>query len=729
MFKKLILASLFGGSIMSAKAQVDHWETIVYDNSTWSYTVPTASTATNWISPTFDASAWSTGSGGFGFGDGDDNTSLPTGTIAVYQRISFNISNLSAIQKFILNMDYDDGFVAYLNGVEIARNGLSGTGQPTYNQLASISHEAQLYQGNYPDQFMFNTAQVATYLVTGNNVLCIETHNQTGTSSDLTSRAFLSAGIGNSTTYFGAPPTWFNAPVDLVSSNLPIVVLNTNGITIPDEPKIDADMGIIYNGPGVTNHITDPFNEFNGQIGIESRGSSSQGFPQKSWGLETRFVDSSNMNVSIFDWPADNDWILYAPYTDKTFLRNVLTYHIGNEMGKWAPRTQLCEVVLNGEYQGVYVFMERIKQNPGRVGIDQLNYYDTLNNELTGGYILKVDKTTAGGIIAWTSPYDAAAPSTINIQFQMHDPEITEMHPTQLSYIQNYVTNWEAALIGSNFMDPVSGYRPYIDVESFIDFFLVNEFTKNVDGYRISSFLYKERFSEGGKLNAGPLWDFNLGLGNADYCQGGTTTGWEINFNSYCGGGLDNPFWWGRLLQDSTYANEVNCRWFTLRQGVLSNTNLHNYIDSLAAVCATPATRNFAKWPILGTYVWPNNFIGNTYQEEIDYMKTWIDDRLTWMDANMYGHCSNLSVPEIEVSPIAIFPNPANTVVNFYSEKLNHEEVTIGLYGSDGSMIQSHTTNDLAAFSLHIEQLSNGIYYLQFAAPNAAIQTIKLIKQ
>ena len=617
----------------------------------------------NWIQPSFNASAWSFGNGGFGFADGDDNTTIPTSSISVFVRKEFSISDLSVIKKVILNMDYDDAFVAYVNGIEIARNGITSTGQPVYNQLGEISHEAKLYQNQYPDQFLFDILDFPATLLQGTNVLCVEVHNQTATSSDLTCRPFLSVGVNTTVTTYSPTPSWFVAPVTFYTSTLPIVVLNTDGVEIPDEPKIHATMGIIYNGDGNTNSISDPFNEFYGEIGIERRGSSSNGFPMKSYGLETWGPDSSNYNASIFDFPSDNDWILYAPYTDKSLIRNVLTYHIGNQMGNYSPRTKICEVVLNDEYIGVYVFMERIKVNPGRVNINPVLPQDTLENELTGGYIVKIDKTTAGGIIAWTSPYTASAPSTNAIRYQLHDPEITEINPSQLSYIEDYITAWEDTLSGVNFSDPINGFRKFIDVESFIDFMLVNELSKNVDGYRISTFLHKQRFSEGGKLVAGPLWDFNLGWGNANYCYGGDTTGWEIDFNNYCAGGLDNPFWWKRMLQDSAYADQVNCRWFSLRNGVLSNEYLLNYIDSLAAVLEIPASRNYNKWPILGTYVWPNNFIGQTYQEEIDYMKSWTVGRLYWMDNNMFGSCPNLGVNAVTKEDILFYPNPSNSVV------------------------------------------------------------------
>jgi hypothetical protein len=710
-----------------ADAQVDHWETAVYDTLEWHYIVPDANTPSNWTDPAFDDAAWSVGNGGFGFGDGDDGTTIPTGTISVYHRIHFNINNWNEISKFILNMDYDDGYVAYLNGTEISRSNITSTGQPAWNTGADGQHEAVMYQGGLPDEVIFLTQDYLSILNNGDNVFCVEAHNITTNSGDITSRPFLHVGITTSNTYFGTPPSWFVPPFEFISSTLPIVVVNTYGVEIPDEPKIDAEMGIIFNGEGQINYLTDSLNEFFGLIAIETRGSSSSSFPAKSYGLETRGPDSVNYNASIFNWPADNDWILYAPYTDKAMIRNMLTYHLGNEMGRWTPRTKLCELILNDEYMGVYVFMERIKQNPGRVNINELLPADTLNNELTGGYILKVDKTTAGGVIAWDSPYPAQAPSNVTIGLQMHDPELIELHPSQLNYIQTYFTDWEDALVSSDFTDPVLGYRRFIDVPSFIDFFLVNEVSKNVDGYRISSFFYKERFSEGNKLVAGPLWDFNIAWGNSDYCQGGETFGWEINFNEVCGGG-NNPSWWNRLLEDSLYANEVNCRWGELRTTLLDTTYLYNYIDSLAQILEVPATRHYQRWPILGSYVWPNNFVGNTYQEEVDYLKSWIGERIAWMDANMFGTCdTTVHVYDLNNVPFNIYPNPTNDIL--YVETPFEKNFEIKVYTTQGTLVQRVQRANASRTSLSLANLPKGMYFIQIKNDNQTFTTQKIIVQ
>lgn len=724
----LLLTTL---AIGTANAQVDHWETIVYEDDSWHFLVPSSAVSPAWINSSFDDSSWPTGSGGFGMADGDDNTILPGGTVSVYQRIQFTIGDKSVIEKLAFNIDYDDGFVAYLNGIEIGRAEMAGTVMPAFDELAVGLHEAQMYQGGYPEQIMLDNDFVTNYVVNGTNTLCVQTHNQSGSSSDLSSRVFLHAGINNASTYFGAIPSWFTAPIELVTSNLPIVILNTNNVSIPDEPKIDGTMGIIYNGPGMINSVNDPFNEFYGEIGIETRGSSSGGFPMKSYGVETRGPSPEiNYNASIFDWPADNDWIIYAPYNDKSLIRNVLTYKLGNEMGDYAPRTQMCEVVLNGEYQGVYVFMERIKQNPGRVNIDELEYNDTLGNELTGGYIIKVDKTTAGGVIAWTSPYTCALPGWGPIEFQLHDPELDTLHPLQLQYIQDYVTDWEDALAGPNFSDPNLGYAPYIDEESFIDFMLVNEISKNVDGYRISTFLYKERESEGGELVAGPLWDFNLAWGNADYCDGGLTTGWEIYFNSVCGGGggLQNPFWWDRLLQDPEYAHKVNCRWQTLRQDILHTDSLMTYIDSMALYLDEAQQRNYTTWPVLGVYLWPNNFVGATYAEEIQYLKDWTTQRLTWMDANMFGSCPDLTTGNFDTQKLKLFPNPAEDVL-YVEVPVEFSTSYVFVKSIQGELVASVQSSNQEFVSIGLDHLATGVYVVELVNADGNYLVSRFVKQ
>ena len=431
-------------------------------------------------------------------------------------------------------------------------------------------------------------------------------------------------------------PLFSFGQVNFTTSNLPIVVISTNGQTIMDDPRIFCDMGIIYNGVGVVNNVNDPHNEYDGKISIEYRGSSSQGFPKKPYALETQLANGDNNNVSILGLPKENDWILYSPYTDKTLMRNVLTFDIGRKMGWYTSRTRYCELVIDGVYRGVYVFMEKLKRDKNRIDIAKLDADDLAGDSLTGGYIIKVDKFTGTGSWwdYWDSDYNTMATGSL-LKIQYHSPKADDLFPQQKAYIESYVDSFEFALSSSYFADTSVGYAKYSDVNSFIDFYIINELAKDIDAYRLSSFLYKDKTSKGGKLTMGPLWDFNLAFGNADYCDGWLTSDWEVSTS--CGD--NNPFWFSRLLEDTNYQNKLSCRWEGLRQTTLHKDSLFMFIDNTALVLNDAQQRNYQKWNILGTYVWPNYFIGNSYAEEVQFLKTWISGRLSWMDNNMPGNC------------------------------------------------------------------------------------------
>ncbi|MFZ7144934.1 MAG: CotH kinase family protein [Bacteroidota bacterium] len=433
-------------------------------------------------------------------------------------------------------------------------------------------------------------------------------------------------------------------------SSLPIVIINTNGQTIPDDPKIIADMKIIDNGIGNRNHLTDIPNNYNGKIAIEVRGSSSQMFPKKSFGFETR--DNSgliDLDTSLLGMPSEHDWILSANYTDKSFCRNVVSYQLANEMGHYAVRTKYVDVVLNGQYWGIYVFMESLKRDKNRVDISKLERTEITAPDITGGYILKIDKTTGSGGDGWTSPYAPINHSNGQDVFIQYDyPSSDSIVASQKAYIKSYVDSFENALAGPNFRDSVLGYAKFIGNGSWIDYFFSNELSKNVDGYRISSYLYKDKEKT---LKAGPVWDYDIAYGNANYCDGTDTTGWAYLF-SCTGDSWQVPFWWQKLLQDTNYTNQMKCRWTDYRSNVLSLSHINSVIDSITTLIDESKEWNFNKWPILGTYVWPNpSPQPSTYAGEIQNLKNWMSRRLSWLDANMPGKCNcTLNIVQQNVS-------------------------------------------------------------------------------
>lgn len=522
---------------------------------------------------------------------------------------------------------------------------------------------------------------------------------------------------------------------DLSSSNLPIIIISTNGQFIPNEPKITADMGIIDNGPGVRNKLTDARNNYNGKIGIEVRGSSSQSFPKKQYGIELRDATGNGISASLLGMPAEEDWVLFAPYNDKSLMRDVLAYKLGRDMGRYAPRTKYCELILDGQYQGVYVLIEKIKRDNNRVDIARLDPAEISGDDVTGGYIIKIDKESGSGNGGWYSEYFPPNRSgSQRIYYQYDYPKASEISQPQREYIKNFMGNFEAVLASTTFNDLYNGYSNYIDVDSFIDYFIINEVSKNVDGYRLSTYMYKDKESNGGKLHMGPIWDYNLGFGNADYCTKGDPEGWVTNFNNLCNQDFWLiPFWWDRLQMDGAYRNKLALRWETLRQNELKTERIHAYIDSVANVLNVEAQqRNFQRWPVLNRYVWPNYFIGPTFQSEVSWLKGWVAQRMDWLDINMPKSITAIEEGSTSDFMIRMFPNPfAREIQIQYSIEsagaLNIE--LVDLFGrSVFTTTESQTLPGAYQTKIDVSNLSPGFYYYRASSGAGSVVTGKIFK-
>lgn len=521
----------------------------------------------------------------------------------------------------------------------------------------------------------------------------------------------------------------FISQVNFTDSNLPIVVITTQaGESINDISRIICDMGVIDNLGGARNYLTDPFNNYNDKISIEIRGSTSQQYPKKSYGFETQNILGENNNVPLLGLPPENDWILYGPYPDKTLLRNVLTFDLSRKFGHYASNYRFCELLINGEYLGVYILLERIKRDQNRVNIANVLPQDTSGIELTGGYIVKVDKPTGEVGYSWNSGYNN------EVKFQFHDPEFDELNPIQASYMENFISEFEDAIWGAQFDDPLLGYQAYIETNSFYDFFILQELGRTVDGYRSSSFLYKDKSSGSwnGKLTAGPMWDFNLSYGNADYCDADLTSGWQYNFDEICDFTSAIPFWWEKLLTSSSYQNGLKCRWEELRQGPLHTDSVNYFIDSLASYLEESRIRNFQKWPIIGVYVNWNAFVGNTYDEDLNFLKSYIELRSLWIDNNLGGMC-DLSVNQIVPQPIyhKIWPNPISDQGYIGFTLFNEGEITLEIMDVSGRIVHAINFGDKKpgeyAQFLDLEFFSDGNYIYILKNSGLQIGSGKLI--
>lgn len=410
------------------------------------------------------------------------------------------------------------------------------------------------------------------------------------------------------------------------TSNLPIVIIDTNRRWIPDEPKIPAKMTIIYDESGRRNSIDKPKIHFEGRIGIELRGQTSRGFPKRQFGFEFQDSKGNDTDVSILQLPAGSDWVLNGPYSDKTLMRNYLAYEFSNRIGRYACRTKFVEVFLNTfgdkriqakHYMGVYLLIERIARGKERVPIQSLTLKQNTLPEITGGYILKIDKM---------DPKETFFYTRRGTHLAHVYPKGHRMSYSQRVWIRNFMSEFETVLSGPNFKDKEKGYAKYIDIDSFIDHFIINEMFKNTDGFRYSAYMYKDR---NGKLMMGPVWDFNLSMGNTVFHNGWETDSWLIYTNPV-------PFWWHRLLQDEHFKQKLVQKWKALRKDELATSTIFDEIDRTVAYLSEAQKRNFQRWRVLGRVIFGNRGPGRlTYQGEVNDMKVWLEKRLEWMDKNI----------------------------------------------------------------------------------------------
>jgi hypothetical protein len=435
-------------------------------------------------------------------------------------------------------------------------------------------------------------------------------------------------------------PGGFSSPAKLAvaldSSNLPLILINTNGQTIPYGTKITATMRVIDHGPGMLNHPTDTDAEYDGYIGIEVRGHFSALFPQKPYGLETRDSLGNNLNVSLLGMPKENDWILISNYNEKSLMRSLIAFDWFRGMGHYATRARLCEVLLNGEYRGIYVFSEKIKPDKNRVNIAKMAPGDITGVAVTGGYVISVDYYD-GTDDNWISSYPPVGYPDRKVHYDYVFPKPEDIVPAQKTYIQNFIRDAEGSLYGPKFTDSSLGYRRYVDVPSFIDYFILSEVSRNVDGFKKSRFFYKDRDDGDSLLRAGPVWDFDWAWKDIkEYIFANTDgSGWGYKDNDY-DASYAVPDWHKRLLQDGAFTNALIARYQSLRTGLYSLDTFNRYIDSVANAVHDAQQRHFALWPISASNMAPEVEPPSTsYGEEVTRLKDWIARRIAWLDVNI----------------------------------------------------------------------------------------------
>lgn len=434
---------------------------------------------------------------------------------------------------------------------------------------------------------------------------------------------------------------------NFTDSNLPIVIIETDGnVPIPDEPRVYGNMRIIWHPDGTRNYLTDidssQYLNYDGRISIEIRGSTSQEFfEKKPYGLTTlEDDDTSHNNVSLLGLPKENDWILNALAFDETGMRDVMAYGLSEQLGQYAPRCVYCEVMVNGDYRGLYVFMEKIKVDEHRVNVTKTDAACNNYPEVTGGYITKADKPN-GDPVAWTMEGNGSgwwwAESVNFIHHYPHPENITQQ---QNNFIHNVFLQLEQKA-GNHDVSITNGIPAVVDVPSFVDFMMVAELTSNVDVYTLSTFFHKDRK---GKLRAGPVWDYNLSFGYDAFGSRSRYNVWQFDNEDNNG-----PRFWKDLFDTGLFRCYLAKRWNELSAigGPFNYLSLVGRINALDALIAEAIDRDNQRWHKM-----------TNHEASLNDMKNWLQLRINWLNQNIgsYEDCAETDLPPLVISKIHYHP-------------------------------------------------------------------------
>lgn len=414
----------------------------------------------------------------------------------------------------------------------------------------------------------------------------------------------------------------------------PVAVLFIDAYgAIGDGDKADGWLTVVREHDGTLEDIERAPVVYEGPIGIEIHGASSSADPKHNYRMELRDATGADYDYPLLGLGSDSDYVLHASYGDKSYLRNPFIYSlgraIGDETGEWQPGVAFAEVYLNGRYWGLYAVIERQKRDAQRIDIPEPAAGVDLG-DITGGYIFKVDydrglyfRTAAGTLLEYGDP--------------RHD----EISAAQDAYVKAWWDSFESMLNGASWSDADAGYPAWIDQESWLDYFLLNELAHNVDAYRLSTYVYKDVDAEGGRLHAGPIWDFDRAFGNVNYCECYNTGGWIFDDLAACGASYQYPLWWQKVWSDPAFQDALRCRWETLRAGPLSEAEITERMAALAEPLGDAVDRDQSVWGTIGVNVGFNYFVGETWEEELDWLREWTLTRADWLDRNLSGTCAD----------------------------------------------------------------------------------------
>mgnify|MGYP003092214037 FL=1 len=415
---------------------------------------------------------------------------------------------------------------------------------------------------------------------------------------------------------------------DTFSSHLPVVSIETGGGgVIPGRPEqgqhvkdiensfIQADMRI-YDREGELNKLSSqPVLE--SKINIRVRGNSSRTFDKV--GYLFKFTDDAGMErkLEVMGMEKDSTWVLHGPYLDKTLMRNYMWYNLAGQIMEWAPDVRYCEVFLDHEYQGLYVMAEQISMGEGRI---EMTKYDGKSN--ISSYIVCADRESVNDV-QYLDNFTSYA-LRINGKLEVKYPGASRITPELTEYISRDFSRFEKALYSFDYDTARYGYQNYIDVDSFVDYFIINEVTQNTDAGLYSTYFYKD---VSGKLKM-CVWDFNNCCDN--YIEDQTPM---------AGFFMQNRPWYFMLCKDEAFMEKVITRYHQLRKGILSEEAVESYIAGVQSYLGPAIERNFEKWgysflPEKDLLYEDERKIGS-YEAAVEQYETRLVRRMRWMDEHI----------------------------------------------------------------------------------------------
>lgn len=399
----------------------------------------------------------------------------------------------------------------------------------------------------------------------------------------------------------------FKSEAKFVASDMQVIQIDSD--TSINELKQTAKIKVFNRGSYSDKKKYQP--DYEGACVFKIRGQTSKSFWKKGFKLE--LTDSIKRNIPLLGMPKEHDWVLHGPYKDVSLIRNAFAYELSNKIGQYAPRTRFCELIVNNEYLGIYVLIELIKPDKNRV---KLNIKDA-NMEHENPFLVKIDK---GSGPIFKSPYKSMIDSGWVQSYYAVYPKRKKITKPEINSIKKEIIDFEKVIVNNNDDLPAN-----MNTQSFVDYIIVNELTRNIDAYRLSAFMHKPAND---KITMGPVWDFNYSLGLTVQNEGFKTEGWVIE-------GRAVPFWWKKLHASSEFRELFTDRWVALRKDQLSFKELAHSIDSIAELNEPGRERNFQKWRGYGDKLGIRASEVDDYESEIELIKDWLEKRIIWMDSQI----------------------------------------------------------------------------------------------